>query len=978
MSADRRIANSLSFRFADFSVVAATNIMDAPSMVQRSGDTLIVRSVVSGNQLYLDQEADQLLGEDYDEKIPTPVHGDSYPDYDASSGGINLEASVDEELAGSSGSLPQCKIKRNYSCNSCTYFTQNPRFFLTHLKEVHGEKIIINACKHCLYASRHYQKLVRHMKMVHGSTDGLEEQALSRKRASQMAREMKKRKSSLDELQQQHQMQQQQQIQLQIQRQYQMHHNQAIQQELDAMDTHSVDSYGSSPEPPEPMVSIGSFLPETGSSSPDNNKLLKCTVCDYSTYWRIQLADHERDVHNKTKFFRCEKCSYVTHIKARFSKHVKYHSMPMIKCVMCDFRTPYKWNLDRHMKNHGGAGLYKCSACNFTADIKQSLTVHEMNHHVPPVGHASGMSMARRKNKVGGTDIVDQYMPINLNEPVGHSLFGTDLSMGNLNNNNNSGMDSFNEPLFKKIKQEAPADLSITRASDAPKKLSRPVPNLIPIQNQSPPPGSATTTMANGAINLSMPTRSFMTNLAGGSQTLKDLTSYLIQTNQTRAQNVLGQTSPISNASASSSNKQRRKHGTFFEKFLQTGRDVPNLECDCGYVAKCLSERIIHQKHCRITESASVPVNLSVSGLPTGSTRCQFCRHRCKTSADLFLHMQHCSETRANTSNGGSIGSCSNYGGSNDKIDISGEDGIDEEQEDCEDGDDESESEPHPMVNRVFVWNNQVAGRSSAASCSSTATTSRKRDDPSEDNNSEHDDISYYGVETAPGYGEVTKKLHGGEDDEVTASASLKKVFKCPHCSFWASTASRFHVHIVGHLNKKPFECSLCSYRSNWRWDITKHIRLKTIRDPSHKNARVLMNDETGRRNYTKYNKHITLMKVTEEDGDPKLLKSGEMTPSQEAALSFMGQSSSDSQPRENSGAVRDARNLGPESSADGFDSCEAPLSLVKPGPRHDEKREHETPVTALIPSHQPNEKPLPPPETNKKTSFKCKRCQFR
>lgn len=118
--------------------------------------------------------------------------------------------------------------------------------------------------------------------------------------------------------------------------------------------------------------------------SPDipNQKLLKCTVCDYTTLYRAQLVEHERDEHNKTKFFRCEKCSYVTHIKARFSKHVKYHSMPMIKCNMCDFRTPYKWNLDRHMKNHGGAGPFKCTACNFTADIKQSLTVHEMNHHV--------------------------------------------------------------------------------------------------------------------------------------------------------------------------------------------------------------------------------------------------------------------------------------------------------------------------------------------------------------------------------------------------------------------------------------------------------------------------------------------------------------------------------------------------------------------------------------------------------------------
>lgn len=90
------------------------------------------------------------------------------------------------------------------------------------------------------------------------------------------------------------------------------------------------------------------------------------------------------------------------------------------------------------------------------------------------------------------------------------------------------------------------------------------------------------------------------------------------------------------------------------------------------------------------------------------------------------------------------------------------------------------------------------------------------------------------------------------------------QVFKCPSCSFWATTASRFHVHIVGHLNRKPFECSLCSYRSNWRWDITKHIRLKSVRDKSHEEARVLMTDETGRRNYSKYNAYLTLMRVAD------------------------------------------------------------------------------------------------------------------
>jgi len=134
----------------------------------------------------------------------------------------------------------------------------------------------------------------------------------------------------------------------------------------------------------------------------------ECSLCTFTSSNPSEVLKHERTAHLKKKFYRCSKCNYVTHMKARYTKHVKYHSMPMIKCDLCDFRTPYKWNLDRHYKNHTGDGAYRCALCNFTADIKQSLTVHEMNHHVPPVGQpasaGSGAGAARRRNKVGASD----------------------------------------------------------------------------------------------------------------------------------------------------------------------------------------------------------------------------------------------------------------------------------------------------------------------------------------------------------------------------------------------------------------------------------------------------------------------------------------------------------------------------------------------------------------------------------------------
>lgn len=323
-------------------------------MVQRSGDTLIIRSVVSGDQIFWSGSGTAEENRTDSEKSNEQQHRNQVrrPFNTDNTGSDSIDNSSNVTNKDETG-LPQCKIKRNYSCNSCSYFTQNPRHFLAHLRDIHGEKIIINECKHCLYASRHYQKLVRHMKMVHGSTEGLEEQAQSRKRASQLAREQKKRR--------------------------QMTSGGESTVEIPP----SVPSIKSKIS--EKAVVIANkdrdvAFPSEAITSNNNeflsHKFLKCSLCDFTTLYRTQIVEHERDEHNKTKFFRCQKCSYVTHIKARFSKHVKYHSMPMIKCIMCDFRTPYKWNLDRHMKNHGGTGPFKCSACNFTADIKQRFVLH--------------------------------------------------------------------------------------------------------------------------------------------------------------------------------------------------------------------------------------------------------------------------------------------------------------------------------------------------------------------------------------------------------------------------------------------------------------------------------------------------------------------------------------------------------------------------------------------------------------------------
>ncbi|XP_017071984.2 LOW QUALITY PROTEIN: uncharacterized protein LOC108108438 [Drosophila eugracilis] len=634
--------------------------MELPSMVERSGDQLVVRSLVNGAPLYqsstenavgmdlkmihdiqplmaadaLERQLEQYRMNTYSLPLPgsAPLGNTAPVDFTKE----NVENGLSENIPSlNEEELPQCKIRRNYSCNQCAFFTQNPRSHLSHLRDVHGERIVINECKLCLYASRHFQKLVRHMKMVHGCSDdggAMPGSSVQMRGKRNLSREVRKRRLEesievqatagpninptllrmlqngppLDQLKNELQ-QQEQQLLASVHAYNRQQEMLQLQQIVDSHDNIFSMAYEFQTKLMPAKQTVAQKLEQNNSSS-DSEEPSKSPSPD-----TLELPPGVQQ-------FQCQKCSYSTPIRARFKKHVKYHSMPLIKCSSCDFHTPYKWNLDRHTKNHGAHGHFKCSACDFSTDIKQSLTIHELNHHVPTIGLQ--MSTKRRDE---AADQMDQQA-------------------------------------------------SGSRKPDA---------------NKVSPP------------------------IAAPDSTLTEL---------------------------------------------------PGIVCS-------------------------------------------HCQKRMGNAIELINHLQVCAPALRNTTQLQAV--------------LNGEEDLQE---------DDLPSAPT--------------------------------------------DLSYCGVETAPGYGEVTEVL----PDETDDLAPLKKVFKCPHCTFWAATASRFHVHIVGHLNRKPFECSLCAYRSNWRWDITKHIRLKAIRDRSHNQAQVLMNDETGRRNYAKYNQYLTLMKVSADQvADTKSMRTGEM-----------------------------------------------------------------------------------------------------
>lgn len=411
------------------------------------------------------------------------------------------------------------------------------------------------------------------------------------------------------------------------------------------------------------------------------------------------------------------------------------------------------------------------------------------------------------------------------------------------------------------------------------KKSSRPIPNLIPIPSQPllPKPHTRPLYPVLKTVVIPEPSEHIMSQkemsdicAKSSNSVLKDFASLFSSEEMFKCSTPkVPDLIPASIYSSSSSVNKiadvfKQKNASFFDSLrekleLGTG-GTGNLMCRiCGHESKCLTEQAKHQKTCG---KETNKVQNAIPKFNISSSRCQFCRQRCKSSVDLYNHLQSCSEAiKAHTLS------------LKDEVDseTEGDLRIDEDHiiEDCA-------TKPHPMENKVFVWNDILVPMDIEVDDSNYEYTEDKVDDnvsldlsirtqspmDSESSYLGQDVVVSNNSRPSPLPSSVDKVPTHGNDISV---AQHKRVFKCPHCSFWASTASRFHVHIVGHLNKKPFECSLCAYRSNWRWDITKHIKLKSVRDPAHESAKVLMTDETGRRNYTKYNKYLTEIPVSSE-----------------------------------------------------------------------------------------------------------------
>ncbi|XP_014485264.1 PREDICTED: zinc finger protein 91-like isoform X2 [Dinoponera quadriceps] len=507
-------------------------------------------------------------------------------------------------------------------------------------------------------------------------------------------------------------------------------------------------------------------------------------------------------------------------------------TLPSIKAYFEHLRKEHKrkWNLDRHTRNHGGAGAFQCRACNFTADIRQSLTVHETNHHDPPVGQVN------RKNS----------NPFERKPRNGAKRY------------NQVGASDFREAL-NKSGSSVVSSLSDTFMSD---------PSVILVDDKRNAIAGAE------CIALKCEEKGCQFITAWDSEMQRHLAECHAPVIPSKPRKPLPMLIPLNTPNPKPTTVPNSGPPTTLLKvprvrvrpeLAQIARDTElakmygNKEATNSKKGLNTAAGIFERKNASFFDKLKEKLTTATSinnGVPevavssVNDLKC-WCTFKASSMEELACHKQ-----THHTALSVSVGTTR-----------------------C------------PKCRRRCKSSTDLQLHMQYCHTRNDSTTDSSLEKIT--NRSDVRMTSYRGEYAFPSQLDWDANLRGlnssGSSVEGgSTQTSGRRVFKCPHCPFWASTASRFHVHIVGHLNRKPFECSMCAYRSNWRWDITKHIKLKAAKDAVHITARVLMTDEAGRRNYSKYNKYLAQVEQQTWDEDRMEERSVEETSSNEPSTKLL------------------------------------------------------------------------------------------
>nr|KAG5712989.1 hypothetical protein BaRGS_021783 [Batillaria attramentaria] len=248
--------------------------------------------------------------------------------------------------------------------------------FLYHQIDQHNARISVFPCNFCEYASRYKHKLARHITFAHKvnvSMDDMTAENLkpagasksssgvkfskTRKTASSIAKKKKKSLSSL---------------------------------------LGKLKGKGKA-QVADPRLAAFyidlSTQKQAGSGPSQGTDHFKCKLCLFTGKSKGHVVRHIYACHINGRVFRCNLCSFKTQSSIEFYAHKKKHSTKnatVFKCKECSYATDFKPNFVRHMFSHGANKPNKCSLCSYATDHEGALKRHVTSHH-PNTAHNTSL-----------------------------------------------------------------------------------------------------------------------------------------------------------------------------------------------------------------------------------------------------------------------------------------------------------------------------------------------------------------------------------------------------------------------------------------------------------------------------------------------------------------------------------------------------------------------------------------------------------
>lgn len=199
-------------------------------------------------------------------------------------------------------------MNRNYFCSDCNLSTQNPRLYLQHRRDSHGESISIYECDLCIYATKHSTKLLRHRRTVHrgipaniSGPDSVQSAPIS-------------------------------------------------QHQIDTDDVRVLSCTMC------PFFSVNKvLLIDHFRIAHPTAEIYQCDQCSYTHFVKEKFSRHQR--YHSLHRVQCHICEFKTIYRWNLDRHMRHHSDDGVngfRCQTCNFNATTKQSITAHESNHHG------------------------------------------------------------------------------------------------------------------------------------------------------------------------------------------------------------------------------------------------------------------------------------------------------------------------------------------------------------------------------------------------------------------------------------------------------------------------------------------------------------------------------------------------------------------------------------------------------------------------------------------------